>query len=147
MHDGLMTPVLQSRFGPMYAVELHRSETGDRYDRVSEVRQRGTGLLLLDSRMSIRVSALPAAMLDALRNTDTPFGQLLQGAGIAARSVSREITRLAGEDGAPDRLGRRHIIVDAATDAPICDLHEVLNHAEVLLAAAGPMAGGIRHGA
>lgn len=142
MHDGLMTPVLQRQFGPMYAVEHRRSEADGRYLRVSDLRQRGTGVLLLESRMSIRTAALPGAMLKALRHTDTPFGQLLLNAGIAARSVSREITRQAGKDGGPDRLGRRHVIVNSTTGAQICEIHEVLNRADLLLSARQTSAGG-----
>lgn len=128
-HDGLMTPRLNRMFGPISARQLTGESRGATFQRVSEVVQTGSGVVLLSARMVILYDHLPAGVVEALQQDSKPFGQMLIDLGIAARSVDREIFT-SGTD--PERLGRRHRIVDQGSGRTICTLTETLSPEAVL---------------
>lgn len=135
-HDGLMTPRLLAHFGPINVQVLRTdnlSETS--YSRMSRLCQISTGALILDAELVLNTVALPHQVLLGLRDTQTPFGQLVMEAGIVARSVDREITTLAATDGQGRRLGRRHRLVNAQTGQELCAIVETLSPLSVLFTA------------
>lgn len=135
-HDGLLTPVLMSHFGPITA---HRVQTdvlsATALRRVSQLHQAATGTVILDAEMVLNTGDMPQSLLTDLQETVIPFGQLLIQSGLTARSVDREITVQNGPNGAERRLGRRHRLVDAQTGRHLCTLVETLSPLSVLLTA------------
>jgi chorismate-pyruvate lyase len=134
-HDRLMTPVLKRQFGDICAVQSAADESDDTYRRVAALYRREDAVLLLEAALEIPKSALPAAIFEALRTTDRPFGQLLIDRGIDGVSVGRTLFS-AGAPGSPDRRwGRRHSIVELRSGQLLCRVEELLVPERHLLAA------------
>lgn len=139
-HDGLMTPLLVTRFGPIEVRLLHTADLGPtERRRVSQLLQRDSGTVILEAEMVLNLTAIPGSILTALHESAVPFGQLLIEAGIPALSVDRKITALPS---APPRLRRRHRLVNARTGQELCKISETLSPLPVLLAAHAAFAGG-----
>jgi hypothetical protein len=125
-HDGLMTPVLTRRFGPLRA-EQHLSDlSGDTLHRHSTIRTHPGGEAILAARLDIHVPALPDGLLDRLGSGMVLFGQLLLDEGIDVQVQDRHLYRV-GEGGAPEtRWGRRLTMQRRDTGMLVCKVDELL---------------------
>ncbi len=134
-HARLMTPMLHSYFGEIYAVQREGTETPEIYNRISRVYCKANSGMLLDAKLRISKPALPEQLVEALRSTDVPFGKLLLDFGIAAKA-DRRVIFCQGNASAPDcRWGRRHRIVTCETGTELCDVEELLAPEAKLVAA------------
>lgn len=132
-HDGLMTPVLKRAFGAVHARQTDLADAGDSLVRASTLCQTATNAPLLQARLVICKPALPDGFLDRLLAGTRPFGALLIEAGLAVRMIDHQIFRAnpAGENNA-GAWGRRHRMVLAGNDAPLCDVEERLEQETTL---------------
>lgn len=127
-HDGLMTPVLVRHFGEVYAEEIQARETQEHYIRISSIRQKVSGILLLNATLTIVKFILPDALIESLSSTKIPFGRLLDEHGVKTTIQNRILLacRDQQEAGLALRWGRRHAIVRADNKVPLCHVQELL---------------------
>ena len=143
-HDGLMTPVLKAHFGPIRVEkQLDEGQNLGKLRRVSRLHQVATGLIILDADMILNIGELTPEIMGGLHGSTIPFGQLLIQSGSAAKSVDRVISRIAGQDGQADRLRRQHRLINAHTQAELCQIMETLSPLPVLMAARTAQEGGL----
>ena len=130
-HDGLMTPKLTQFFGAVHARQSDLEDAGDSLVRWSTIYQTASGAPLLQAKLVIFKPALPDGFLDCLLSGTRLFGSLVVEAGVAVRMTGHRIFRAdppadpSGETGA-GAWGRRHRMLRAGNDAPLCDVEERL---------------------
>jgi len=126
-HDGLMTPRLTQYFGAVHARQTDLEDDGDSLVRWSTLYQTATGAALLQAELVIFKPALPDGFLERLLSGTRPFGSLLLEAGLAVRIADRRIFRTGPPGGAyAGAWGRRHRMLCASDDTPLCDVEERL---------------------
>ena len=125
-HDRLMTPTLQGMFGEIVARQTDGVETDTTYTRISAIFTHPGNRRLLDARLEIDKSLVPDDLVEALRTTATPFGQLLRDFEIEAQSAERVLFKTLDRNTERERWGRRHSIVAQATGKRLCRIEELL---------------------
>ncbi len=132
-HDGLMTPKLVQVFGEVSARQTGMSDEGDRILRRSVLCQTATGAPVLQARLAIFKAAVPDGFLDRLLSGTRLFGSLVIEAGLTVRMSGQTIFRGQSPDTAGALAwGRRHRILLAGDDSPLCDVEEWLTDEETL---------------
>lgn len=132
-HGGLMTPRLTRFFGPVHASQTDLKDEGERLLRWSTLYQTRTGAPLLQARLVIFKSALPEGFLDRLLSGNRLFGGLAIEAGLPVRMIDQHIFQTdSGTEAKATAWGRRHRVLRAEDDAPLCDVEERLEPEAVL---------------
>lgn len=125
-HDGLMTPVLISKFGPLFALQISGVQSDQSFLRQSAIFQRSSGEKILDGSLEISLAALPVGFLSRLTAGDVLFGQLLQDFSIAVSISDRSIYRIEQSGDQDVRLGRRLSMHRLDSGAFLCRVNELL---------------------
>ncbi len=127
VHDDLMTPVLTQAFGAVHARQTGLEHDGDSLTRWSTLYQTATGAVLLQAVLVIFKTTLPTGFLDRLLGGTQPFGSLLIETGLVVRVTDRHIFRAGPPGGVhAGAWGRRHRMLRARDDVPVCDVEERL---------------------
>ncbi|MBL4806248.1 MAG: hypothetical protein JKY31_03060 [Rhodobacteraceae bacterium] len=126
-HNGLMTPVITRFFGPMRAIQTRFEETQATYYRVSLLYQCAQHNLIIEAKLLASKDNLPAGLIDALRNTDQLFGQLLLDYHISVRIAPPKIRH------DNSRWSRQLAMLDKANGKLLCKVDEHLVSDQQLL--------------
>lgn len=125
-HDGLMTPVLQGTFGALEAAGTRHKNEGPILVRQSRLIQKRSGKLILSATLRIDTKAMPVGLVEKLRTSSIPFGQLLIDHGILAYASDRVIFRSPEAKDAVVRLGRQLNLKCRNSHHILCSVTELL---------------------
>lgn len=116
-----MTPFLIKKYGSIYVETIEENEEEFTYSRTSIIKQTSTNNKILDAKITVQKSQLPALLIEQLKNTKIAFGQLLQD-----HNIDIMIENLQLFSATDNRPARKVDIIDAKTHALICHVEEVL---------------------
>lgn len=122
----LMTPMLIDRFGAVFVETIEAFETTTTYKRTSVIRQKSTGRKILDAELTVFKNAVPKQIIEALKATNTPFGQMLISHNIDVKIENKRLITATDEVTKLQRKGRSVHIVDAVSDVLICSVSELM---------------------
>ncbi|WP_309665918.1 hypothetical protein [Tabrizicola sp.] len=124
--DGLMSPILFSEFGRLFARQISSKRSGGAFTRRSSIFQKSTGQKILDATLEISLAALPAGFLEKLTQSEELFGQLLSDFGIKVRISDKSVYSLKQDGHSGQRWGRRLSMYRQDTDELLCRVDELL---------------------
>lgn len=116
-HTGLLTPVLNRLFGEIYVEVCEARESETSYWRQSIIRQKGTCQPLVYAELDIFKGNISTALLDKLRVTSQPFGQLLRAASHRVELGDQRFFMQPSKKNNRSHLGRSHSIYAAFSPA------------------------------
>lgn len=122
----LMTPMLVDRFGAIFIETIEASETSSTYKRTSIIRQQSTGQKILDAEIVVFKNEVPKEIIEKLKATNIPFGQLLISHNIGVKIKNKKLITTIDEVTKEQRQGRSVDIVDAVSNNLICNVSEVM---------------------
>lgn len=132
-HEGLMTPMLKRYFGPFYVDKIFQNDTDSYYSRSVALRQNGSHLVLLSAELCVFKSVVPEQMIEALRNSATPFGELLIHHGIDVIIRQQTFSSQSEDlDQQGFRQGRRRIMLESTHNSLVCLVDELLSPEDTL---------------
>jgi hypothetical protein len=125
-HDQLMTPVLWSEFGGIVARDVIHTHEDDILRRTSALHHKYTGRKVLDAKLEIFIDSVPGAIVQQLSTTEKLFGQLLLENEIVIETRNRKVFSHTESDERVTRWGRRLSLINAADQAVLCRVEELL---------------------
>lgn len=121
-----MTPHLIEKFGVIYVEAIAIKENDIFYARTSIIRQASSNKKILDAKIEVQKNAVPVALIEALKSTKKPFGQLLIDFNIDVKIKNLQLFQILDEQTNKQQYGRKVDIVNALTHTLICRVEEVL---------------------
>ena len=134
----LFTPHLKRNFGNIYVCEigLKHIESEDIYIRESVIKQKDTDYEILAANLRIEKNNVPIELINDLRTTTIPFGSLLKKYNIDVVIKNQEIIEIRNTgNNETTRMGRSRTMIKKGTNDLICNVYELLNSEQHLLAA------------
>lgn len=123
-HDTLMTAKLTEVFGEMIAHQTDFIDGDETFTRRSTLHRQGHKATILDARLIIRKSALPAGFLEDLQKTEILFGQLLMNNGINVQMTERRVYKVL--ENSKTRWGRQLQMLRADNGNLLATIEELL---------------------